>query len=565
MMHHERMATVPEVWGGIECSHVRVRDMQRDQIQETGHQWRLGDIDRVARLGLRVLRYPVLWPTVVRNGRYDFRWHDARFSRMQALGIKPIAGLLHHGCGPCGETSLTPGFAESFAKYAGKVAQHYPWIKRFTPINEPITTARFSALYGHWHPHLQSEAAFLQMVFHSAHATALAMQEIRRHTPDAKLIQNEDLGRTFSTPDLAYQADYENERRFLAFDLLAGRVRPGHRFWEPLLDAGVPRAPLDALASSPCPPDIIGVDYYLTSDRYLDHRIGLHPSEPVGGNGQHDYVDVAAVHLPDLLSQTGILHRLREVHDRYGGPIALTEVHNGCTRDEQVRWLYECWQAAIDARHSGIDVRAVTIWALFGSFDWNSLLRHRDGHYEAGAFDLRADPPRQTAVGDAVHALARTRNFAHPVLDQPGWWRPARKPQTPHLCVTGADEVAGPVVRHCARRRLTVTDCPKTARMGELRCSTKGDARFFELWQRAELVLSVTASPIVPVDNAIRTALDLTVDGMPGCFVLCWNHTIKAVRIVDVGSARKSGPREGEGRQIGVSQLPRVKSRRGHL
>ena len=54
------------------------------------------------------------------------------------------------------------------------------------------------------------------------------MQAIRRVNPAAQLVQTEDMGKTFSTPRLQYQADFENERRWLSFDLLCGRVGPDH-------------------------------------------------------------------------------------------------------------------------------------------------------------------------------------------------------------------------------------------------------------------------------------------------------------------------------------------------
>ena len=40
--------------------------------------------------------------------------------------------------------------------------------------------------------------------------------------PDARLIQTEDLGYTFATPPCAEQAEFENHRRWLTWDLLCG-------------------------------------------------------------------------------------------------------------------------------------------------------------------------------------------------------------------------------------------------------------------------------------------------------------------------------------------------------
>ena len=35
-----------------------------------------------------------------------------------------------------------------------------------------------------------------------------------------------------------------------------------------------------------------------------------------------------------------------EASERYQLPVAITEVHMGCTRDEQLRWLYDAWRSA---------------------------------------------------------------------------------------------------------------------------------------------------------------------------------------------------------------------------
>ncbi|MFC7610596.1 hypothetical protein [Teichococcus aestuarii] len=83
-------------------------------------------------------------------------------------------------------------------------------------------------------------------------------------------------------------------------------------------------------------------------------------------------------------------------------------------------------------KRQGADVRALTVWALLGVRDWNSLLLRQDGFYEPGAFDIRSTPPRPTALAAATAALASGRRFHHPVLDTPGWWRrPGRHYVTP--------------------------------------------------------------------------------------------------------------------------------------
>ena len=41
----------------------------------------------------------------------DWRWTDGRLERIRSLGMRPIAGLLHHGSGPRYTNLLESGFA----------------------------------------------------------------------------------------------------------------------------------------------------------------------------------------------------------------------------------------------------------------------------------------------------------------------------------------------------------------------------------------------------------------------------------------------------------------------
>src|SRR5690606_14430816 len=126
-------------------------------------------------------------------------------------------------------------FENGLADYAGKVASEFPWIKHYTPVNEPLTTARFCGLYGIWHPHGLSSETFLRILINECKATVLAMRAIRKINPGAKLVQTEDMGRTHSTPALRYQANFENHRRWLSLDLLCGKVDSDHALYHYLV------------------------------------------------------------------------------------------------------------------------------------------------------------------------------------------------------------------------------------------------------------------------------------------------------------------------------------------
>jgi dTDP-4-dehydrorhamnose reductase len=257
--------------------------------------------------------------------------------------------------------------------------------------------------------------------------TLLAMRAIHKVNPDAELLVTEDLGKTFTTERLAYQAEHENQRRWLSLDLLTGRVTRDHHFYHSLGHDEVPEESLEQLTTGEGTPDMLGINHYLTSECFLDHRVGRYPDIAPGSNGRDTYVDLEAVRIHALRNHVGPGKRLREAWERYQIPIVYSEVHHGCSRDEQVRWLVDVWEACRRERKRGADIRAVTLWSMFGAIDWRSLLTRKEGTYDVGAFDTRSATPRPTLVAKAAAALGRGETFEHPVLDLPGWWkRPGR-------------------------------------------------------------------------------------------------------------------------------------------
>jgi dTDP-4-dehydrorhamnose reductase len=417
------VTTPLELWAGVECSVNRVGDSYFDQLERSGHARRVEDLELFAQLGVNAMRYPVLWERTAPDGleRADWAWADERLGRLRELGLRPIVGLVHHGSGPRETSLVDTAFPEKLAAFARAVAQRFPWVEHYTPVNEPLTTARFSGLYGHWYPHGRDASTFARAQLTQCRAIVLAMRAIREINPRARLIQTEDLGKTFSTRNLAYQAEFENERRWLTYDLLTGRVTRPHAMWKYLSNVGIDEAELGWFTDNTCPPDILGINHYLTSERFLDERTGRYPASTHGGNGRHAYADVEAVRVcAEGISGPRAL--MKEAWERYGLPLAITEAHLGCTREEQLRWLKEVWDGAEQLKREGADVRAVTAWSLLGAYDWDSLITRDEGHYEPGVFDLRAPRPRPTALFHMLHGLASTGEHAHAVLDSPGWW-----------------------------------------------------------------------------------------------------------------------------------------------
>lgn len=78
-----------------------------------------------------------------------------------------------------------------------------------------------------------------------------------------------------------------------------------------------------------------------------------------------------------------------------------------------MRCLLEVWESTVSLGETGADIRAVTAWALLGSYDWNSMLTRFEGHYESGIFDVRGGKPRPTALAAQMTAMAQGKRPDH--------------------------------------------------------------------------------------------------------------------------------------------------------
>ena len=410
--------TFPEIWASPEPTVARLgAHAHRDQLAETGHERRDSDIDRLASLGIAATRYPVLWEKVAPRSpsERNFSWPAARLERLASLGVEPIVTLLHHGSGPRYTSLIDPAFPKLFSAYAGDVARRFPWVKRWTPINEPLTTARFSTLYGVWFPNgVFDHQAFARAIVNEMLGVAGAMRAIRAVIPDAQLLLTEDLqGFVAGDRDIASYVEHKRDRSFLSAELLMGRVVPGHPLYRYLCDdGGIEPASLARLSDEPCAPDCMGWNYYPNSERILF-------SEGEGRHRNLALLDVAAEAIDPRALLLAAWERLRL-------PLALSEVHVIGNEHERARWMLQRFADLRALSAQGIDFRAFGAWAAFGMVDWTSLLRRRQNDVEDGIFTCERgdDQPRPTRVAEVVGALAQGRVPVMPA--EPGWWERER-------------------------------------------------------------------------------------------------------------------------------------------
>ena len=97
------------------------------------------------------------------------------------------------------------------------------------------------------------EQTFARCLINQCRGVALAMRAIREVNPAAALVQTDDLGKIYSTPKLQYQADFENERRWLTWDLLTGTLDPTRRMWGHLRSVGIAETELVSVSGERVP------------------------------------------------------------------------------------------------------------------------------------------------------------------------------------------------------------------------------------------------------------------------------------------------------------------------
>ena len=85
-----------QLWGGVECTVNRVGDRFFSQLERNGHCDRAEDLDRFASLGLRTLRFPVLWEMLAPHSldEIDWSWPDERLER----AAFSVSGRLQVSC-----------------------------------------------------------------------------------------------------------------------------------------------------------------------------------------------------------------------------------------------------------------------------------------------------------------------------------------------------------------------------------------------------------------------------------------------------------------------------------
>lgn len=339
-----------------------------DEMESCGHykNWET-DFKLVKELGIHHLRYgPPYYKTHIGPGQYDWSFTDETFNKLKEMEIAPITDLCHFGVPDWIGSFQNPDWPAYFAEYAKAFATRYPWVRHYTPVNEIMVAATFSALYGWWNERLSSDKAFVNAIHNLSKANVMAMRAILDLNPHAIFIQNESSEYFHpDEPGCMYRANVLNERRFLPLDLTYGHP-VFDVIYQYLMDNGMTREQFEWFRHNHVKANcVMGTDYYITNE----HCVKADGSWESSGEIFGYYV---------------ITH---QYYQRYRLPVMHTETNYN--EPDASRWLKKEWANLLRLRQDGVPVVGFTWYSLTDQIDWSSALRENAGLVDPlGLYDL---------------------------------------------------------------------------------------------------------------------------------------------------------------------------------
>ena len=349
------------------------------------------DIALMRELGLNAFRFSIAWPRIVPDGRgrvnepgLDF--YDRLVDELLAAGIRPFVTLYHwdlpqalEDAGGWPERST----AEAFAEYVELVARRLgDRVRNWVTHNEPYCSSWLGYAVGAHAPGRTDKAAAIPAAHHVLLSHGLAVDVLRRESPDAQVGITLDSWPVYPLSDdprdveAAWEADGFRNRLF--FDPVLGGSYP-----EDVLERLPTTPPIrdGDLATIAAPIDFVGLNNYSRS------------IVAANGDGGPRNVPVTAAPTTAMgweVYPHGIYEVLARLHREYGvGSLYVTENgaafpdirgHDGRIDDpERIDYLAQYLGAVARAIADGVPVHGYFVWSLLDNFEWSHGYSKRFG------------------------------------------------------------------------------------------------------------------------------------------------------------------------------------------
>ena len=359
---------------GFECS--TFPQLGMDELALTQHDRFWGsDIIRARDAGCRVLRYGIRWHIVnPRPRQWDWSSVDGPMELMRHLGLEPIVDLFHFGTPEWLELGvMSPVFPDLQAELCREFARRYPWVRWYTPTNEPYIMAQFGGEGTVWYPFQEGHRNFVTALRNVARGVSAGWAEIAGERPDARMMVSDTCEYHHALDERSRPlAELRNERRFLMHELYGGRVERDHPLRRYMLENGMTEDDLYWFLDHPAPLDVVGLDHYPHSEH--QYRTGE----------RGEIIDETR----PIEQQLGPAELCRQYFARFGRPLLFAETGAPGEDERKIWWLDRLVSEVRRARSEGVPVIGITWWGLIDQVDWSSNLRRFE--YDIDATGLYA-------------------------------------------------------------------------------------------------------------------------------------------------------------------------------
>lgn len=346
---------------GFECS--TFPQVGMDELALTQHDrfW-ASDLLRAVDAGCLTIRYGIRWH-VVNPAPHTWDWSslDGPMALMQDLGIEPIVDLFHFGVPTwLGTGVMTSIFPDFQAELCRAFARRYPWVRWYTPTNEPYIMAQFGGETGAWFPYEHGPLNFVRAMRNVARGLCEGWAEIVRERPDARMMVSDTCEFWHPLDDGARErADLMNERRFLMHELYGGRVGRDHPLRPWLVELGMDPVDLGWFEENPAALDVVGLDHYPHSE----HQLRTGPDGLI--------VDETR----PIDDQHGPAELVRQYFGRLGRPMIFAETGAPGEDATKTWWMDRIVSEVRTVRGEGVPLIGITWWGLIDQVDWGHGLR----------------------------------------------------------------------------------------------------------------------------------------------------------------------------------------------
>jgi beta-glucosidase len=379
------------IWDRFAADPAHIADRRDGRVACDHYHRHAGDLELMARLGLRHYRFSIAWPRVIPDGdgavnAAGLDFYDRLVDAMLARGIRPYATLFHWDLPQALQDR--GGWAarrtiDAYLRYVELTVRRLgDRVQDWMTHNEPWVFAFVGHLFGGHAPGLRDLGTALAVAHHLLVSHGKAVPIIRAACPGARvgIVHNLEWiePATDRAEDVAAAARHDGAFNRWFLDPVFGRGYPEDMLAWYGTDAPRPEpGDLEAMAA---PTDFIGVNCYTRRVMAADRRGDA--GREVFAARQVYWPFVPRAHFEEWeVAPEGLYKVLLRVQKEYA-PAEIRVTENGTSWPDRpgadgvvhdpvrVRYLARhaaaVWQAIAD----GAKVRAYFVWSFMDNFEW---------------------------------------------------------------------------------------------------------------------------------------------------------------------------------------------------